>query len=71
MLGLWHNDLESLEAISQNDAAKRIFLRMAAMSLSSNLTVFRLATARATIESAGKVFAGVVRLRTSSRCLAR
>ena len=32
MLGLWLNDLESLEAISQDDEARRIFLRMAAMS---------------------------------------
>ena len=32
MLGLWLQDLESLEAISQDDDAKRIFLRMAAMS---------------------------------------
>ena len=32
MLGLWLNDMESLEAISQDDEAKRIFLRMAAMS---------------------------------------
>src|SRR5689334_16062837 len=32
MLGLWLQDLESLEAISQNADARRIFLRMAAMS---------------------------------------
>jgi hypothetical protein len=32
MLGLWLQDLESLEAISQDDEAKRIFLRMAALS---------------------------------------
>ncbi len=32
MLGLWPQDLESLEAISQDDEAKRIFLRMAALS---------------------------------------
>jgi hypothetical protein len=32
MLGLWLQDLESLEAISQNDDARQIFLRMAAMS---------------------------------------
>jgi hypothetical protein len=32
MLGLWLNDMESLEAISQDDEARRIFLRMAAMS---------------------------------------
>jgi hypothetical protein len=32
MLGAWLQDLESLEAISQDDEARRIFLRMAAMS---------------------------------------
>ncbi len=32
MVGPWLQDLESLEAISQNDDARRIFLRMAAMS---------------------------------------
>jgi hypothetical protein len=32
MLGLWLQDLESLEAISQDDDAREIFLRMAAMS---------------------------------------
>ena len=32
MDGLWLDDLESLEAISQDDDARRIFLRMAAMS---------------------------------------
>jgi hypothetical protein len=32
VLGLWLNEMESLEAISQDDDAKRIFLRMAAMS---------------------------------------
>jgi hypothetical protein len=31
---LWLDDLESLEAISQNDEARRIFLRMAALSQS-------------------------------------
>jgi hypothetical protein len=41
MLGLWQNDdLESLEAISQNDDAKRIFLRMAAMSQDGRLPQF-------------------------------
>ena len=29
---LWLDDLESLEAISQNEEARRIFLRMAALS---------------------------------------
>jgi hypothetical protein len=32
MLGAWLQDLESLEAISQDDETRRIFLRMAAMS---------------------------------------
>ena len=41
MVGLWtHDDLESFEAISQNDEARRIFLRMAAMSQDGNLRQF-------------------------------
>jgi hypothetical protein len=41
MLGLWqHGDLESLEEISQNDDAKRIFLRMAALSQNGRLPQF-------------------------------
>ena len=32
MRPLWLDDLESLEAISQNEEARRIFLRMAALS---------------------------------------
>jgi hypothetical protein len=40
MLGLWVHDLESLEAISQDDEAKRIFLRMAAMSRDGQLGSF-------------------------------
>lgn len=41
MLGLWHHDdLESFEAISQNDDARRIFLRMAAMSMDGRLPQF-------------------------------
>ncbi|MBA3383283.1 MAG: hypothetical protein H0T20_01345 [Actinobacteria bacterium] len=41
MLGLWqHDDLEALEAISQNDEARRIFLRMAAMSQDGRLPQF-------------------------------
>jgi hypothetical protein len=32
MLGLWLHDMESLEAISQDDEARQIFLRMAALS---------------------------------------
>ncbi len=40
MLGLWLSDIESLEAISQDDEAKRIFLRMAAMSRDGQMTSF-------------------------------
>ena len=40
MDGLWLNDLESLEAISQDDDARRIFLRMAAMSHAGSLPSF-------------------------------
>jgi hypothetical protein len=41
MLGVWqHDDLESLEAISQNAEAKQIFLRMAAMSQNGRLPQF-------------------------------
>jgi len=37
MLDTWLQDLESLEAISQDDGARRIFLRMAAMSQAGRL----------------------------------
>jgi hypothetical protein len=40
MLGLWLNDMESLEAISQDDETKRIFLRMAAMSRDGQMKSF-------------------------------
>jgi len=40
MLGLWLHDLESLEAISQDDDAKAIFLRMAAMSQTGQIGTF-------------------------------
>jgi hypothetical protein len=40
VLGLWLQDLESLEAISQNDDARKIFLRMAAMSQTGRLPNF-------------------------------
>jgi hypothetical protein len=41
MLGLWvHDDLESFEAISQDDDARRIFLRMASMSQNGRLPQF-------------------------------
>jgi hypothetical protein len=42
MVGLWLQDLESLEAISQNDVARRIFLKMAAMSHDGRLSNFLL-----------------------------
>jgi hypothetical protein len=38
--GLWLQDLESLEAISQDDDARRIFLRMAAMSRTGAIPSF-------------------------------
>ena len=40
MLAAWMQDLESLEAISQDDHARQIFLRMAAMSQSGGLGSF-------------------------------
>ena len=40
MLRLWLQDIESLEAISQNDEAKQIFLRMAAMSRDGQMKSF-------------------------------
>jgi len=40
MLDHWLHDIESLEAISQDDDAKRIFLRMAAMSQTGQMTSF-------------------------------
>ena len=40
MLGAWLKDLESLEAISQDDDARRIFLKMAAMSQTGHLPSF-------------------------------
>jgi hypothetical protein len=40
MLTPWLQDLESLEAISQNDDARKIFLRMAAMSHDGRLPNF-------------------------------
>jgi hypothetical protein len=40
MVGPWLQDLESLEAISQNDDAKQIFLRMAAMTQTGQLRSF-------------------------------
>jgi hypothetical protein len=46
MLGLWLNDMESLEAISQDDEAKQIFLRMAAMSRDGQMNNFLTELAR-------------------------
>jgi hypothetical protein len=40
MVGPWIQDIESLEAISQNDEAKQIFLRMAAMTQTGQLRSF-------------------------------
>ena len=40
MEGLWLNDFESLEAISQDADSRRIFLRMARMSRDGRLPVF-------------------------------
>jgi hypothetical protein len=40
MLGLWLQDLESLEEIRQNDETRRIFLRMAAMSQEGRMNRF-------------------------------
>ena len=40
MLGSWLQDIESLEAISQDDDARRIFLKMAALSQNGQLGSF-------------------------------
>ena len=40
MHGVWLEDIESLEAISQDDVARRIFLKMAAMSHDGRLPLF-------------------------------
>lgn len=40
MLGPWLQDLESLEAISQDAVARKIFLKMAAMSQDGRLSGF-------------------------------
>ena len=40
MFGEWMQDLESLEAISQDAEARQIFLRMAAMSQEGRLASF-------------------------------
>ena len=41
MVGLWlHDEMESLEAISQDDDTRNLFLRMAQMSQMGRLTPF-------------------------------
>ena len=40
MFSPWLQDIESLEAISQNDEARQIFLRMAAMTRTGQLPSF-------------------------------
>ena len=40
MLTPWLEDLESLEAITQNEITRRIFLKMAAMSQSGRMPSF-------------------------------
>jgi hypothetical protein len=47
MVGLWlHQEMESFEAISQDDEAKRIFLRMAALSRDGQMGSFLTELAR-------------------------
>ena len=47
MVGLWlHQEMESFEAISQDDEAKRIFLRMAALSRDGQMGNFLTELAR-------------------------
>jgi hypothetical protein len=46
MLARWLDDLESLEAISQDDEAKQIFLKMAAMSQAGQMGDFLTVLAR-------------------------
>ena len=46
MLGLWLTEMESFEAISQDDEAKRIFLRMAALSRDGQMNNFLTELAR-------------------------
>ena len=40
MLAAWHQDLESLEAISQDDLTRDIFLKMASLSQKDRLQPF-------------------------------
>jgi hypothetical protein len=46
MLALWLSDIESLEAISQDDEARQIFLRMAALSRDGQMGSFLTELAR-------------------------
>jgi hypothetical protein len=46
MLAPWLQDLESLEAISQNDETRQIFLRMAALTQKGQLGTFLTEIAR-------------------------
>jgi hypothetical protein len=46
MLGVWLDDMESLEAISLDGEARRIFLRMAAMSRHGQIGNFLTVLAR-------------------------
>jgi hypothetical protein len=46
MLGLSHHDIEWLEAISQNEDARMLFLRMAALSQEGGLDTFLTELAR-------------------------
>ena len=46
MVSLWLNDIESLEAISQDAEAKQIFLRMAALSRDGQMGSFLTELAR-------------------------
>ena len=45
MLGLWQQDIEWLEAISQDEDARALFLRMAALSQQGRLEPFLTAIA--------------------------
>ncbi|HEX7254420.1 MAG TPA: hypothetical protein VF236_00675 [Gaiellaceae bacterium] len=40
MLGLWQHDIEWLEAISQDEDARALFLRMATLSQEGRLELF-------------------------------
>ena len=40
MVDLWHHDIESLEAVTQDEHTRRICLRMAAMSQAGTLEPF-------------------------------